>query len=66
MAAPRPCSFAAATILPTACQVVAAEDLYRRLVSRVDESLFWHKAAARKAGSLLPGALVDVGAVELT
>jgi GGDEF domain-containing protein len=64
-AAPRPCSFASATTMPVACIVCRAEHAYRRLVSHVDECLFWHKAAARKAGCLLDGVLVDVGTLEL-
>jgi GGDEF domain-containing protein len=63
--APRPCSFAAATTMPMPCTVGTASDKYRRLVSGVDKCLFFHKATARDAGSMLAGALVDVGTLEL-
>jgi GGDEF domain-containing protein len=64
-AAPRPCSFASATTMPMTCLVGTAEDTYRRFVSHVDKSLFRHKTATRKAGSIVDGALVDVGTLEL-
>ena len=63
---PRPCSFASATTMPMADIVGTAEDTYRRLVSRVDKCLFFHKAAARDAGSTLAGTLVNLGVLDLT
>jgi GGDEF domain-containing protein len=65
-AAPRACSFASATTVPTASIAGTAEDAYRCLVARVDAGLFRHKAAARNAGSMLDGALLDIGALELS
>ncbi len=64
-AAPRACSFAAATTVPMVCAVTGAADAYRRLVSHVDACLFRQKAVARRAGRMLDGVLVDVGAVDL-
>jgi GGDEF domain-containing protein len=64
--APRPCSFASATTMPRARIVGTAEGAYRRLVSRIDKRLFCHKASARDASSTVAGALVDVGALELS
>jgi GGDEF domain-containing protein len=63
-AAPRPCSFASATTMPTSFDGNIAKT-YRSLVSRVDESLFRHKAMAHSAGSSSSGGLVCVGALEL-
>jgi GGDEF domain-containing protein len=64
-AAPRPCSFASTTNMPMECTDVTATDTYRHLVSRVDQYLLFHKAAARNAGATLDGALVDLRALEV-
>jgi hypothetical protein len=64
-AAPRPCSFASATTGPMTCGFGNAASAYCRLVSHVDECLFRHKAVGRQVSSMLDGALVDVGTVDL-
>ncbi len=65
-AAPRTCSFASATTVPKANSICTAEDTYRRLLYRIDKCLFSWKAAARNAGSILGGALVDMGRLDLS
>jgi GGDEF domain-containing protein len=65
VAAPRPCSFASATLLPTPQLSGPVEDAYRRLIARVDRTLFAHKAAVRSDGATLDGDLADAGVFDL-
>jgi hypothetical protein len=69
-----PCSFASATTLPIPSSPASlcartekglTKDLYRQLVSHVDECLFGLKSATREAGSVVHGVLVDVGMIVL-
>jgi GGDEF domain-containing protein len=62
--APRPCSFASATVAPVPSLLGSAEGAYRRVVAHIDECLFRHKAVARQAGPGLGGTLVDLSILE--
>jgi GGDEF domain-containing protein len=64
-AAPRACSFVAATATPLQCPG-CANDVFRQLISQVDKHLFRHKAEARKAGLGLNGAILNVGFLDHT
>lgn len=64
--APRPCSFALATL--DECKVLPdqAADAYRSLVSTIDARLFQVKEQARHNGTPLDGSVSDLGVVSLS
>jgi GGDEF domain-containing protein len=63
--APRPCSFALATLDDGAVIPAGAADAYRRFVSMVDARLFHEKEQARVCGDHLNGSVTDMGLVNL-
>lgn len=63
--APRPCSFATATIASPRPADVDGAVAYRTLVATVDEALFATKAELRARGAAPNGDVVDVGAIDL-
>ena len=62
--APRPCSFALGTMAPGVLSPAEAPDVYRRLVSRIDASLFEAKEKWRAEEGQLEGRVWDVGLVD--
>jgi len=65
VAAPRPCSFALATLEADGVTPDGAADAYRCLVSMVDARLFQEKEQARRNGHGLDGFVTDLGIVDL-
>lgn len=63
--APRPCSFALATLEDRSVTRDSAADAYRRFVSMVDSRLFREKERARHGGGHLDGSVTDLGVVNL-
>jgi GGDEF domain-containing protein len=63
--APRPCSFALATLEDSTVTRDGAADAYRRFVSTVDAQLFQEKEYARRDGGHLDGCVTNLGQISL-
>jgi GGDEF domain-containing protein len=63
-AAPRPCSFASATLAIGTINGSSAE-AYRHFISTVDRALFDHKTKCKGLGNASLGNTIDIGCVEL-
>lgn len=61
--APRPCSFALATLEDRIVTEDGAADCYRRFVSMIDARLFGEKECARREGRGLQGSVTDLGRI---
>lgn len=63
--APRPCSFALATLKDSTVAPRAGAEAYRRVVSMIDARLFDEKERSRRNGNHLNGSVADLGFVNL-